>query len=200
MNKLLLIFIWAIPVACSAQQTGVLEPKEKEALVYMREEEKLARDVYDSLYARWNINPFGNIRHSEQVHMDKMKALLETYGIEDPVADVNEKPGIFSSSVLQHLYQELTSSGSQSVTTALLAGAKIEEMDISDLNARMALTSRNDINTTFRYLVMASENHLRAFVRRLKSEGINYEPVILEHKEFDRIISSSNNMGHDGQQ
>lgn len=53
-----------------AQQAITLDQQEKDAILYMREEEKLARDVYEFLYAKWNVNTFGNIRRSEQTHMD----------------------------------------------------------------------------------------------------------------------------------
>ncbi|MBL7726436.1 MAG: DUF2202 domain-containing protein [Dinghuibacter sp.] len=195
MNRILFLLLWALPLACTAQQTTVLQPEEQEALTYMREEEKLARDVYDSMYARWNNNPFGNIRHSERVHMEQVKTLLLKYKINDPVAATNDKPGLFSNSVLQQVYRELVTSGSQSFTAALQAGAKIEELDISDLQKRMALTRREDITSTFSYLVRASENHLRAFVRRLKSEGINYEPTILDRATYDAIIAREQHSG-----
>ena len=39
---------------------------ELKGLLFMREEEKLARDVYTALDAKWNINAFSNIASSEQ--------------------------------------------------------------------------------------------------------------------------------------
>ena len=72
-------------------------------------------------------------------------------------------------------------------------GAKIEELDIADLETRINQTQNKDIVATYNYLKMASENHLRAFVRRLKMQGINYEPVILSKAAFETIITLKSN-------
>lgn len=180
------------------QQNISLNQREKDAIFYMREEEKLARDVYDSLYAKWEVNPFGNIRQSEQTHMDRMKTLITVYKLNDPVANNNDKYNMFTNTSLQKYYNELITTGSQSLTGALKTGAKIEELDIADLEERIKQTQRQDIITTYNYLKMASENHLGAFVRHLKMQGVNYEPVILSKTEFDKIISKKNNRGGNG--
>jgi len=181
--------IIALYITGFAQETGIIDQKEKDAILYMREEEKLARDVYDSLYAKWGVNPFGNIRYSEQVHMDRMKTLIVNYKMEDPVARNNDRPGMFVNPVLQKYYHELVNSGSKSLTEALKVGAKIEELDITDLEERIRQTQKEDIIASFEFLKMASNHHLRAFVRRLKMAGISYEPVILSTKDFDKIIA-----------
>ena len=173
-----------------AQQFNSLSQSEANGIVHMREEEKLARDVYDSLFAKWETNPFGNIRKSEQVHMDRMKALIETYQLQDPVTQTGNKPGLFMNATLQKYYNELLASGTQSVVEALKAGAKIEELDISDLISYAKHVNKKDILDTYSYLKKASENHLRAFVGRLKVYGINYAPLILDPKEFQNIIDN----------
>lgn len=180
-------------------QTASFTQTEKDAILYLREEEKLARDVYEFLYTKWGSNPFGNIRQSEQTHMDRMKTLITTYKLADPVGNNNDKPGVFTNALLQKYYNELATVGSQSLTEALKVGAKIEELDINDLNVRIKQTKQTDITSTYNYLKMASENHLRAFVRRMKMQGVNYEPVILAKAEFDKIISAKdNNRGNGG--
>lgn len=176
----------------AAQQTNEVNKNESNGLTYMREEEKLARDVYDSMYAKWDVNPFGNIRQSERVHMDKMKTLLNSYGIEDPVMANRDQPGVFKSTTLQKVYHDLVKSGTTSLTDALKAGAKIEELDIADLDERMAQTKKEDILTAYRFLRMGSENHLRAFVRRLKSQRVEYTPEFLKKEVFDAIINGEN--------
>jgi hypothetical protein len=178
-----------------AQQNISLSQQEKDAILYMREEEKLARDVYDFLYTKWGGNPFGNIRNSEQNHMDRMKSLISTYKLADPVEKNNDKPGIFANSLLQKYYNELVVAGSLSFTEALKVGAKIEELDITDLDERMQQTQQQDIRNTYSYLRMASGNHLRAFVRRLSMQGVMYEPVILNKSEFERIVAAESDHG-----
>jgi len=176
----------------AAQQSNDVTKEEQNGLTYMREEEKLARDVYDSMYAKWDVNPFGNIRQSERVHMDRMKTLMTRYEVKDPVEATGDKPGVFKTAVLQKVYNELVKSGTASLTDALKAGAKIEELDIADLDERMAQTKKEDILTAYKFLRMGSENHLRAFVRRLKSQGVEYQPEFIKKEMFDTIISGEN--------
>ena len=176
----------------TAQQSNDITTNESNGLTYMREEEKLARDVYDSMYAKWDVNPFGNIRQSERVHMDRMKTLMTRYEVKDPVDATGDKPGVFKTAVLQKVYNQLVKSGTASLTDALKAGAKIEELDIADLDERIAQTKKEDILTAYKFLRMGSENHLRAFVRRLKSQGVDYQPEFLKKDMFDAIISGEN--------
>jgi hypothetical protein len=185
----------ALLIAGFTNKAVNIDPKEKDAILYMREEEKLARDVYDSLYVKWDVNPFGNIRLSEQVHMDKMKTLITNNNLKDPVEKTNDVHGVFINTTMQKYYDELVVLGSRSLTDALKAGAKIEELDIADLDARIKQAKAKDVITAFEFLRMGSENHLRAFVRRLKMQGITYEPVILDKKTFDVIIASENKRG-----
>ena len=79
--------------------TGELTDYEIEALLFMREEEKLARDVYLAMYEVWGTPIFSNIAGSEQAHMDAVAYLLEAYGLEDPVA--GNPNGIFENDELQ---------------------------------------------------------------------------------------------------
>ena len=197
MKKIFFMMTALIAFIVASAQTTILTQKEKDAILYMREEEKLARDVYNFLYDKWDMNPFGNIRQSEQIHMDRMEALILDYGLEDPVVKNGDKPGVITNSFLQQQYNQLVKSGSQSVVEALKAGAKIEELDVADLDERIAQTKKATILTQFNYLKQASENHLRAFTRRLKAEGVNYVPVILSKEKFKEIISSENTRGHE---
>lgn len=173
------------------QQPLPLNQEEKNAILYMREEEKLARDVYEFLYTTWGGNPFGNIRLSEQTHMDRMKMLINTYELTDPVTLNRDEQGVFTNTILQKYYNEFIILGRHSLTDALKTGAKIEELDIKDLKERMKQTQRPDIISIYTELNKASENHLRAFVRRLTMLGEIYEPVILNNREFENIIANS---------
>ena len=105
-----------------------LSDAEREAILLMREEEKLARDVYNYLEVLWSARAFTNISASEQTHMDAMLALLNKYEIDDPVGD--DVPGQFVNQDLQKLYDELVARGSKSLVEAYRVGAAIEEIDI----------------------------------------------------------------------
>ena len=66
----------ALSTQLAATPASDLSTTEAEALVFMREEEKLARDVYQLLYAQWGQKVFSNIAVSEQQHMDAVALLL----------------------------------------------------------------------------------------------------------------------------
>jgi len=190
--SMILFFLTVLAGKLKAQGPDTLSKMEIQGIVHMREEEKMARDIYDSMYAKWQVNPFGNIRKSEQVHMDRMKELLDEYGIKDPVNETSDKPGVFISNTIQQFYSESADSGSKTLIEALRVGAKIEELDIADLNKYGTHTTNKRLLVTYEYLKMASENHLRAFVRRLRSNGVVYTPIILTKNVFDNIISKDN--------
>ncbi|MFB6317178.1 DUF2202 domain-containing protein [Saccharicrinis sp. FJH54] len=155
-------------------------------LLFMREEEKLAHDVYITLYDKWGFRVFNNISNSEQRHTEAVLTLLDYYGIEDVV---NDNPlGVFVNGDLQALYDTLVDKGSISEIEALKVGALIEEVDIADLEKELALTDKDPIITVYSNLLMGSENHLRAFVRNLNRWGVVYEPQVLDTDAYNSII------------
>ncbi|HNO07456.1 MAG TPA: DUF2202 domain-containing protein [Methanoregulaceae archaeon] len=164
------LFSWLFGGSTVLAGTGQATPltdDEKYWMTYMREEEKLARDVYLSLGARWNLPLFTNIAQSEQVHMDSVKTLLDRYGIPDPAA--GKAQGAFTDPALQDLYDDLIAQGSASPVEALKAGVIVEETDIADLNKALATTEKNDIRTVYNNLLQGSMNHLNAFQSNLAS-------------------------------
>jgi hypothetical protein len=151
----------AVTPLVSSVQTVALTDDENYWLTYMREEEKVARDVYLYLNEKWNIRIFKNIAASEQVHMDAIKALLDTYTLPDPAT--GKGIGEFTHPDLQELYDDLIRQGSISKLEALKVGVIIEETDIDDLNEGIATTRHNDIKTVYSNLLQGSLNHLDAF-------------------------------------
>jgi hypothetical protein len=107
-----------------------LTETEADHVLGLRQEEKLARDVYLALYERWQ-HPVFRIHRAEQRHMDAMAVLITRYELDDPVAD--DTPGVFADPLFAELYAELTEAGSTSLLEALKVGARVEEMDIADL-------------------------------------------------------------------
>jgi len=166
---------------------GDLSEKEKEELLYMREEEKLARDVYLTLYRKWKLPIFRNIARSEQHHMDMVGVLIEKYGLKDPAKD---GIGVFTNPHLQELYNQLVARGEKSLIDALKVGALIEELDITDLKKAMANTDNPDIRVVYANLMKGSRNHLRAFTRVLGRFGYSYRPKYLTPGEFKSIVST----------
>jgi len=165
-----------------------LSTEEREGLILLREEEKLARDVYNYLHEYFNINVFINIPKSEQQHMDAVKFLLDRYEINDPTEGKVE--GEFMNKELQELYNSLTTKGKESVIEALKVGALIEEVDIRDLqNELINHVNNQDIIFVYNNLTRGSKNHLRAFTGVLKTYGIEYSPIILENAFYNEIIN-----------
>ncbi|MCK5040195.1 MAG: DUF2202 domain-containing protein [Candidatus Aenigmarchaeota archaeon] len=170
-----------------------LSDEEIAGLILMREEEKLARDVYNKLGEKWGTNIFTNIAKSEQTHTDAVKVLLNRYNIEDPVKD--DSIGVFNSLQLDELYQTLVKQGSLSLLDAFVVGAIIEDLDIKDLNELSAKTDNADIITTYNNLNKGSRNHLRAYIRQIENNGGSYSPKYISQAEFDNIISTEQEKG-----
>jgi len=167
-------------------EKGELSEKEKEDLLFMREEEKLARDVYIKMYEKWGEQIFNNISKSEQRHMDTMKALIDRYGLEDPVKD--DSVGKFTNPDLAKLYNELVAQGEKSLIDALKVGATIEDVDIRDLNNAIANTDNEDIKLAYENLRSGSYNHMRAFVGQLKKLGSDYSPQFISVELYNQIL------------
>jgi len=167
---------------------------ETEGLLWMREEEKLARDVYTALYDAWGLPIFQNIASSEQAHMDAIKVLLDSYELVDPL---QEQAGVFSDPDLQGLYDELVVQGSRSIADALKVGATIEEIDILDLQSHLAQTDNLDIQQVYNNLLRGSENHLRSFTNTLMSQtGETYQPQYLSLEQYQLIVNQSSSRGN----
>ncbi len=184
-------------VAVMAPQAQLSE-KETAGLRFMREEEKLALDVYTKLAQKWGANPFQNIAQSEQTHTNAVLALLTNYGISDPAANLG--PGVFKDKTLQKLYNDLIKTGSVSRVEALKVGATIEDLDLNDLDEWLSVATRPDIRRVYENLARGSRNHLRSFVRALKSAGVTYKPAYISQEAFDKIFSTPNEPGGPGGQ
>lgn len=171
--------------------TSVLTAADRTNLAYMREEERLAHDVYVALGERWGLRTFENIARAEATHTTAVKTLLDRYGITDPVG--TNAPGVFTDQELQALYTSLTAQGSASLTEALRVGALIEELDIADLQARRSAAA--DVQLVFDNLERGSRNHLRAFNRQLTNNGVTYQPTHISQADFDSIVNSPTERG-----
>lgn len=164
-----------------------LSEAETAELLFMREEEKLARDVYTVLYSKWNQSVFNNISQSEQQHMDALFTLIERYDLEDPVK--SNDVGVFTNTDLAALYTTLTEQGNLSLIDALKVGAAIEEIDILDLYEAIEATDNEDLKIVYNNLLKGSENHLRSFVKVLDRNGVTYSPQYLTQAQYDEIVN-----------
>jgi len=136
-----------------------LTDEEKQMLLYMLEEEKMARDVYKYFYDKYNATIFYNIMQSEEKHMEMVENLLDKYGINYTILGY----GQFENPEIQSLYEKLIAEGSNNLSSAIQVGIMIEEKDIKDLSEYIKMTTKPDIINTFENLMQGSENHLQAF-------------------------------------
>lgn len=166
-----------------------LSESESMGIIYISGDEKAAYDFYTIMSDKYKSAVFNNISQSEKTHMDKMSELAARFGINESELGFNNGAGIFSNKKHQSLYDEMILMGGYSVLDAYRAAARFEETDINDLRENLSKTSNEAIISTYQYLDEASQNHLRAFVRNMKKEGMNYKPFILSQDDFDKIMS-----------
>ncbi|MDX2455855.1 DUF2202 domain-containing protein [Desulfosarcina sp.] len=172
----------------SANETSELDDTEIHHLLFIREEEKMARDVYRVLYEKWGNPIFANIVESEQAHMDAMANLIAFYGIVDPVT--SDETGEFNDEAIAKLYSDLVERGSQSEIEALLVGAYIEEYDILDIWKAYDETDEERIQTVYQNLYEGSYNHLGAFVYVYELViGESYVRQILEEEDYEYVMN-----------
>jgi len=189
----------AAPVADAVPAVATVDGLSESAadgLVFMLEEEKLARDVYLTLADVWGVPVFTNIAGAEQTHMDSVAGLIDTYELENPIGD--DTIGVFVNPELQQMYNDLVKAGSESVEAAFEVGALVEEVDIEDLADYLEEPVPADVAAVYERLLSGSENHLRAFVAQLESAGGAYEPQVLDVDTYNSILASQNERGGHG--
>ncbi len=186
------------PQSCPSSVTPLNQAEVDEAL-FMREEEKLARDVYLDLAAHWQaqagavpvVNIMKNIAASEQTHMDNMKDVLTCYGLPDPV-DAAETHGVFINHELAGLYINLMNQGKTSQLEALKVGALIEEVDIEDLQISIEISQQTYTDQVYDALMCGSRNHMRSFAGEIIKTTGSYKAQLLPQATVDAIVSSPN--------
>ena len=193
------LFIFGLPFllavfSCNNDDSSVadlnntnLTNDDNAALLFMLEEEKLARDTYTYLGDLWNINQFSNIKKSEQSHMNAVIGLLDQYDISYSLLAYGE----FNNPDIQKLYDQFIEYGSENKANALEVGANIEDLDIVDLAKFIDATTNNAMIQVFESLQCGSRNHLRSFVNAIELSGNTYEPQYLTQEDYTLIINDS---------
>lgn len=184
------------PGATSAPDAPGIGRSPSADLAYMREEEKLAHDVYVTLGKRWDLPPFRRIPRSEQRHMEAMLSLLESANLPDPAA--GKEVGEFSDPHLRELYVRLVEKGSASRKEALVVGATIEDLDLRDLENASSATKDENARAVYANLARASRNHLRAFTSLLAAEGGTYAPQFIDAATYASILAGPMERGGPG--
>lgn len=195
---------------------GALDAGETAHLIFMREEEKLARDAYLTMALLYpNASTFSTIGDgSEQTHTDTVRDMLEKYGIPDPNPDANILPdsiGVFTGAAYGWYFTEkfgaLVARGSAGLLEALYVGAFIEELDMLDIvgcpkvivetdplveagQCGLTYTDEPALQTMYTHLVEGSKDHLRAYVTNIENfiGAGNYVAQVLTQEEVDAIL------------
>ena len=186
-------------IGCSKDETGVdslmdqsmleLSTEEQMDLSFLREEEKLARDVYLYNYQLYGATIFSNIASSEQTHMDKVLELLELAALEDSMT--SNEIGSFENEDLALLYTQLTQQSATSLEEALKVGALIEDLDIADIETMMEHTTNSALLSVYSNLVCGSKNHIRAYSRNIEATGESYTPHYISAEYYTLILSET---------
>jgi len=164
-----------------------LYPEDESTLLSMREEEKLAKEVYLAMDEQWNQQVFRNIANSEQSHMDALLRKINSFGLSDPVLP---RRGEFYSDELQSLYRDLVAKGKQSYIDSLEVGATVEDIDIYDFMMAIEATNNLALKTSYEKLLEGSKNHLRTFIGLLQQQGRTYHPQRISQELFEAIIDA----------
>jgi hypothetical protein len=173
-------------------ETSDLTDGDLASLLKMKEEEKLARDVYSVLAKKWGSQVFTNISNAENNHLNAIVLLLTNYGSTETAIG---EAGIFTDAAVQTLYNDLVTKASVSLEEAYKTGALIEEMDIKDLNESLGTITNENVTLVFENLLKGSRNHLRAFNRQLTTLGIVYTPVYISQTDYYLIVNSAMEKG-----
>ncbi|MEZ6036320.1 MAG: DUF2202 domain-containing protein [Planctomycetota bacterium] len=185
-NNSVIAYIQTLPLE-------TIDANELLLLTHMREEEKLARDVYLTLFQQWQVPIFQNIAQSEQSHMDLVAFALQRYQLPDPV--VSNQVGVFSDPLFTLLYDFATELGALSLPHALLVGNLIEDLDIVDLEHALYFTDNRDVDTVWQNLLKGSRNHFRAFYPQLASYGVYYPGFFTDPAVLQAILATPTETG-----
>jgi hypothetical protein len=159
-------------------------------LRYTREEQKMSLDLYQEFYMLYEHHVFDQIATSEERNMEKVRKLLDVYGLVDPITGIRELRGEFHNATIQQHYDHFYALGIQSRTDALKVSAQVEELDISILQLHLNRTDNPLLRSTYEQLLRESEDHLLTFVRHLEMEGQDYHAKILSEEELQKLLSS----------
>ena len=129
----------------------------------MREEERLAHDLYVAFGEAWPDRRFDTISAAAARHGEATATLLANHDLPDP--SVGSTPGVYAYPELQELYDAWVERGLTSKSEALAVGAELERRDIADLEAAMEATEQPDLDAVYQHIRDGSEKHLAAFER-----------------------------------
>ncbi len=193
MKKLLVLlafstFLGSCQESEEPQNTTILTDAELETLLFTREEEKMAHDVYGYAHQKYGTSIFQNIANSETSHTQAVLNIMLKYRVSDPL-NGSTVQGQFSNPTIIQLYKDLTARVDISLASAMEVGLFIEDLDIYDLDQALDETRKADIINVYQSLRCGSTNHLRSFENQATGLGITYTPEFITNEEYNKIIN-----------
>lgn len=152
----------------ASADTVAPDDAEQSSLVFSRQEEKMAHDLYTAFGAKYDSAIWDRIATSEQRHFDAVGRLLDQFGVTDPTE--GDDAGKYDDATLQGLYNGWLDDGQESEDAAFKAAIELEKRDIADLEKQIVATDNDDIKAVYERLLAGSENHLAGFTRWLNGE------------------------------
>jgi len=169
-----------------ASRAEPLGADEQRDLQRIREQRKLARDLYWDLAKHWGSLVLVRLGAAEQAHLNALDTLLDHYDLSDPVA--GPAVGESGDPKFHALHAQIVEVGHRSEMAASQAGLLVEEMSLSDLAAARARTRRPEIAAVYDDLLRDSRNHLRALFRQMQRFEGEYVPQSLSLSDFEAIV------------
>jgi len=139
----------------------ILSADAASGLIYMIEEEKMARDLYDAFFDQTGSTVFDRISDSEQQHYDTLITVADAAGID--LSAISTTVGVFTNPEIQSLYDLLLAQGSLSLDAAYEVGVLVEQTDIADLQNYITGEDIGIVGTIYEHLEVGSEHHLATF-------------------------------------
>jgi hypothetical protein len=191
---------------------AVLDFNEQTHLVFICEEEKLARDVYRVLGRRFpEVGVFADMEANREHSRCAVRDLLRKYRVSTPL--VNDNVGVFSWGIYGRYFMEkylvLTNQGSTTPLNAFYVGAFMEELNIQEINecpkvivdisnginevtaCGMRYTRNPEVLRIYKSLLDESRRHLRLLVRGIEQQiGTgNYVAQVLQQDVVNDILA-----------
>jgi len=192
----LVVFLAAM-LPLGAGKRVVLTDAEAATLTFICEEEKLAKEVYETYFAVWGSTIFEKISESETNHLATMQKMMAKFGLPDPT--LTEGFGEFDNDELQSLFLSMTEPLPDSALEGYWVGGLIEETDIRDITEAIeqleAGSDSEPLLNAYGNLLRGSRNHLRAFARNIEAAGEVYVAQVLDQETVDAILDSGTERG-----
>ena len=141
-----------------------LTDAQKEKIISIAQELKLAQNLYSKIYKQWELKIFRNISKAKSHQIKVIKFLADRYNLELPPTFKDET---FEDSSLQEKLDDLLNQALSSEQNALEVAISTEENSIEDLNQTLHSDLPKDLELTYAHLLKADQRHLYIFQKIL---------------------------------